>query len=174
MAAMRTQGLTEFIVPAWELVERTGNIALEQLLVNLRSIGIHKYNLKILNEHCDLVSKALNFDIPVNMPIIGRDAFRTSSGIHASAITKLHRASDNRFADVVYSFMPPCEVGQQQIIDIGPNSGKANVIMWFEKHNVPYNQQLVLDVLEHAKLSNKVLSCEDVFRIINAEKTNAF
>ena len=46
-----------------------------------------------LVEYCEAVSRATGVPIPANYPIVGRDAFRTATGVHAAALMKALRRS---------------------------------------------------------------------------------
>jgi 2-isopropylmalate synthase len=71
--------------------ERCGNAPIEQLLVNLRLIGWAHHDLTALPEYIALASRALGMPIPANQPIVGADALRAATGVHAPGVD--HRAS---------------------------------------------------------------------------------
>jgi 2-isopropylmalate synthase len=48
--------------------------------------------------------------------------------------------------------------GLEQIIDIGPMSGKSNVLFWLERHGVPASDEVVDRIYQRAKASNHTLS----------------
>ncbi len=75
--------------------------------------------------------------IPPNYPVVGRDAFRTATGVHAAAVIKAIRKQDHELVDAVYSGVPASLVGREQEIEIGPMSGKSNVVFWLEKRGIP-------------------------------------
>ena len=71
--------------------ERCGNTPMDQLLVNLklfRAPGYGDRDLSALGEYCNLVSELVDMKIPPNYPVVGTDAFRTATGVHAAAIIK--------------------------------------------------------------------------------------
>src|SRR5690349_23500994 len=76
------------------LGERVGNTAMELMLVNLRLLGIIDRDLSHLKEYCETVARATGIPIPPNYPVVGRDAFRTATGVHAAAIIKAFKKSD--------------------------------------------------------------------------------
>ena len=80
------------------------------------------------------VSEATGEPIPDNYPVFGRDAFRTATGVHAAAVVKAFRKNDPELMDAVYSGVPAQMVGRAQQIDVGPLSGKSNVVFWLEQH----------------------------------------
>ena len=75
--------------------------------------------------------------IPPNYPVVGRDAFRTATGVHAAAVIKAFRKKDQALVDAVYSGVPASLVGREQEIEVGPMSGKSNVVFWLEKRGLP-------------------------------------
>ena len=75
--------------------------------------------------------------IPPNYPVVGRDAFRTATGVHAAAVIKAFRKQDHELVDAVYSGVPASLVGREQEIEVGPMSGKSNVVFWLEKRGLP-------------------------------------
>ncbi len=103
------------------------------MLVNLRLMGLIHQDLSRLKEYCERVATATHTEIPVNYPVLGRDAFRTATGVHAAAIIKAFRKGDTELVNAVYSGVPAHLFGLDQIIEIGPMSGKSNVIYWLEK-----------------------------------------
>ena len=120
--------------------ERVGNTQMDQMLVNLKLMGVSPWagqDLTKLKEYCLAVSKATGVPIPANYPVVGEDAFRTATGVHAAAVIKAYKKKDIELANAVYSGVPSQLFGLEQIIDIGPMSGKSNVLFWLERHGVP-------------------------------------
>jgi 2-isopropylmalate synthase len=140
------------------LGERVGNTPMELMLVNLRLMGLIDRDLSRLKEYCEKVAKATHTSIPPNYPVIGRDAFRTATGVHAAAIIKAFHSKDPSLADVVYSGVPSGLFGLDQVIEIGPMSGKSNVLYWLERHKIPASDALVNRIFDAAKQSARVLT----------------
>src|SRR5438552_4485457 len=63
--------------------ERVGNAEMDLLLVNLNLLGGQRRDLSKLPEYCHLVADAVDLPIPANYPVLGDDAFRTGTGVHA-------------------------------------------------------------------------------------------
>lgn len=147
---------------ALSLGERVGNTPMELLLVNLRLMGLRNNDLTLLRAYCECVAKATHSTIPPNYPVFGRDAFRTATGVHAAAIIKALRKHDRALADAVYSGVPAHLFGLQQIVEIGPMSGKSNVIYWLTRHGIPETDELVNRIFEVAKQSPRVLTDDEV------------
>jgi len=144
------------------LGERVGNTPMELMLVNLRLAGLIDRDLSSLRYYCEKVARATKTSIPPNYPVIGHDAFRTATGVHAAAIIKAIQKHDHRLADAVYSGVPAHLFGMEQVIEIGPMSGKSNVLYWLARHQIPADDALVSRILEAAKQSARVLSDAEV------------
>ena len=96
--------------------------------------------------------------IPVNYPVVGRDAFRTGTGVHAAAVIKAYKKGDAWLADRVYSGVPAAMVGREQEIEVGPMSGESNVVFWLERHGYEPADAIVQAVFKAAKASPRVLT----------------
>ena len=141
--------------------ERVGNTQMDQMLVNLKLMEIAPWaeqDLTKLKQYCQAVSRATGVPIPANYPVVGEDAFRTATGVHAAAIIKAFRKNDVVLANTVYSGVPSHVFGLEQIIDIGPMSGKSNVLFWLERRGIPANDDLVDRIYQRAKSSNHTLT----------------
>jgi isopropylmalate/homocitrate/citramalate synthase len=142
--------------------ERVGNTPIDSLLVNLVLAGWIERDLSALVEYCELVSRVTGVPIPANYPVVGRDAFRTATGVHASAVIKAFRKGDASLVDAVYSGVPASLVGREQEIEIGPMSGKSNVVFWLERRGLPVTEDVVQRVFARAKASPCVLTEEEI------------
>jgi 2-isopropylmalate synthase len=143
------------------LGERVGNTQIDQMLVNLKLMDIAQWveqDLSKLKQYCQAVSRATGVPIPANYPVVGDDAFRTATGVHAAAIIKAYRKNDVVLANTVYSGVPSHVFGLEQVIDIGPMSGKSNVLYWLEKRGVAATDDLVERIYQRAKSSDHTLS----------------
>lgn len=148
--------------------ERVGNAPIEQLLVNLKLLGIRDDDLSRLPEYVELVSQATGMPVPVNTPIVGRDAFRTATGVHAAAVIKAHKKGDNWLADRVYSGVPATWLARTQEIEVGPMSGNSNVIYYLNTHGLPSSAEIVQAVMQAAKHSIQVLTLVEVNEIVRS------
>lgn len=144
------------------LGERVGNTPMELMLVNLRLMGLIDRDLSRLKEYSEKVAAATHTAIPPNYPVIGKDAFRTATGVHAAAIIKAFRKGDTELANIVYSGVPSHLFGLDQVIEIGPMSGKSNVLFWLERHNLPADEATVNRIFDAAKQSARVLTDAEV------------
>lgn len=145
--------------------ERVGNTQLDLVLVNLKLMAIQPWvdqDLTRLKEYCQTVSAATGVPIPKNYPVLGDDAFRTATGVHAAAVIKAFRKGDMELANCVYSGVPSHYFGLEQIIEIGPMSGKSNVIFWLERKGIEPAEALVERIFQLAKSSDRCLTEEEI------------
>jgi 2-isopropylmalate synthase len=145
--------------------ERVGNTQLDQILVNLKLMGVAPWDqqdLTKLKDYCISVSRATGVPIPRNYPVMGEDAFRTATGVHAAAVIKAFKKGDLDLADSVYSGVPAHDFGLEQAIEIGPMSGKSNVIFWLEKRGLAASEDVVERIFQRAKASDRCLSDEEI------------
>ncbi|HYR30465.1 MAG TPA: hypothetical protein VEO93_01000, partial [Gemmatimonadales bacterium] len=149
--------------------ERVGNAEMDLLIVNLRLLGAHEHDIRKLPEYCRLVADAVGMPIPVNYPVMGSDAFRTGTGVHAAAIIKAKKKGDDWLADRVYSSVPAEELGLEQRIDISPVSGLSNVKYWLETHGYDASDQAACAALfDAAKQADRTLTDEECHRLLRA------
>jgi 2-isopropylmalate synthase len=152
--------------------ERVGNTQMDQMIVNLKLMGIDPWahqDVTKLKEYCRRVSEATGVPIPVNYPVLGEDAFRTATGVHAAAVIKAFRKNDVELANSVYSGVPSHVFGLEQVIDIGPMSGKSNVIFWLERHGLAVDESCVERIYKKAKASDHTLSEEEILECVQAQ-----
>lgn len=145
--------------------ERVGNTQMDQMLVNLKLMEIEPWasqDLTGLKDYCVTVSRATGVPIPRNYPVLGEDAFRTATGVHAAAVIKAFKKGDAELANAVYSGVPSQYFGLEQIIEIGPMSGKSNVIFWLERRGIPPSDELVDRIFHKAKTSDRCLHDEEI------------
>jgi 2-isopropylmalate synthase len=147
------------------LGERVGNTPMELMLVNLRLMGLIHRDLSKLKEYCEKVASATRTTIPRNYPVVGHDAFRTATGVHAAAIIKAFRKNDTMLANSVYSGVPSHLFGLEQIIEIGPMSGRSNVIFWLEKQGIAASDELVDRIFAAAKKAIRVMSDDEILAL---------
>jgi len=153
------------------LGERVGNTPIDQMLVNLKLMGIAPWDqqdLTTLKQYCQVVSRATGVPIPANYPVVGDDAFRTATGVHAAAIIKAYRKDDVLLANTVYSGVPSHVFGLEQIIDVGPMSGKSNVLFWLERRGIPATDDVVERIYARAKQSDHTLSEAEILECVPA------
>ncbi|HUJ13116.1 MAG TPA: LeuA family protein [Thermoanaerobaculia bacterium] len=142
--------------------ERVGNTPLDLLMVNLKLMGWIDNDLNELPAYVRFVANATKVPLPDQYPVIGRDAFRTGTGVHAAAIIKAQKKGDQWLADRVYSGVPAGMFGLEQIIEVGPMSGLSNVIYWLARHGYPQEESLVKEIFQQAKSTNRILTDEEL------------
>jgi 2-isopropylmalate synthase len=167
IAAIRA-GATRVHGCAIGLGERVGNTPMDQLLVNLKLMGWIDNDLTLLPAYCAKTSSATGVPIPVNYPIVGADAFRTGTGVHAAAVIKAFRKGDHWLADRVYSGVPADMVGRQQVIEVGPMSGESNVVFWLESRKLAATPERVQAVFQRAKSVDRVLADDEILAVLAA------
>lgn len=150
--------------------ERVGNTPMDQLLVNLRLFGVLDNDLTRLKDYVELAARILGAPLPYNYPMVGRDAFRTATGVHAAAIIKARARGDFWLADRVYSGIPAEWLGRAQDIEVGPMSGASNAKHWLKQHGLVLTESTISAVLEAAKQADRVMT-EDEITLALARKT---
>jgi isopropylmalate/homocitrate/citramalate synthase len=161
-------GATRVHGTALGIGERVGNTAIDLLLVNLVLMGYLERDLTRLGEYCQVVSDACGVAIPPNYPVFGRDAFRTATGVHAAAVIKAFKKDDPTLADRVYSSIPARMVGREQQIDVGPMSGRSNVIYWLQRRGLDASDQVVERIFLTAKQSSHVLTEAEIMALMTS------
>ena len=152
--------------------ERVGNTEMDLLLINLRLLGAHAHDLSRLPEYSRLASRACGVPIPPSYPVLGDDAFRTGTGVHAAAIIKARRKGHAWLADRIYSGVPAGDFGLAQRIEISHVSGLSNVKYWLEEHGHDASDAgLCQHVFEAAKRVSRVLSDVEIETLVSAYRS---
>ncbi|MFB4421407.1 LeuA family protein [Streptomyces sp. QL37] len=147
--------------------ERAGNASLDQLMINSHLDGREAYDLRALGEYGAYASEVLNVGIPQNYPALGRDVFKTSAGVHASAILKAHQKGNTLVKDSVYSSVPASYLGREQEVLIDEASGTNNVRYWLTVHGYDSTDaSLLKKILAGAKSNRGPLTDEQIGQII--------
>ncbi|MGA9966752.1 MAG: LeuA family protein [Terriglobales bacterium] len=149
--------------------ERVGNTQMDQMLLNLKLMSIPPWadqDLTKLKDYCLAVSRATGVPIPANYPVVGEDAFRTATGVHAAAVIKAYKKNDIELANTVYSGVPSHVFGLEQVIDVGPMSGKSNVLFWLERRGIPASDDVVESIYRRAKASDHTLSEAEILECV--------
>ncbi len=145
--------------------ERVGNTQMDQMLVNLKLMGVTPWedqDLSRLKDYCLAIARATGLPIPRNYPVVGDDAYRTGTGVHAAAVIKAYKKNDIELANNVYSGVPAHYFGLEQIIEIGPMSGKSNIIFWLERHGLEPAHEVVERIYQRAKMSDRMLTENEI------------
>ncbi len=150
--------------------ERVGNTQMDQMLVNFKLMGVAPWgeqDLTRLREYCELVARTTGVPIPKHYPVFGYDAFRTSTGVHAAAVIKALRRHDAALADAVYSGVPAALFGLEQVIEVGPMSGRSNVLFWLEHRGLPADEAVIDRIFQLAKQSDRCLTEAEILACCN-------
>ncbi len=161
-------GATRLHGAALGIGERCGNTPIDLLLVNLVMMGYIERDLTSLPAYCETVAKYCDVRIAPNYPVIGADAFRTATGVHAAAVVKAFRKGDRALMDAVYAAVPASLVGREQEIEVGPMSGRSNVVFWLESRGLPATDEIVDRIFAAAKKSDRTLTHEQVQSLVGA------
>lgn len=152
--------------------ERVGNTQMDQMLVNLKLMRIAPWadqDLTRLKDYCAAVSRATGVAIPANYPVLGEDAFRTATGVHAAAVIKAYKKNDIELANTVYSGVPSHYFGLEQVIDIGPMSGKSNILFWLERRGIQASDGVVERIYQRAKSSDHTLTESEILECVRGK-----
>ncbi|MBI4501468.1 MAG: 2-isopropylmalate synthase [Gemmatimonadetes bacterium] len=151
--------------------ERVGNAEMDLLIVNLHLLGTHRHDVSKLGEYCQVAAQAIGIPLPANYPVMGADAFRTATGVHAAAIIKARKKGEDWLADRVYSSVPAGTFGRRQTIDISPVSGLSNVKCWLEEHGYDPNDAALCERLfGAAKAADRTLTEAECHRLVSEAK----
>lgn len=167
MAAIEA-GATRVHGTALGIGERVGNTPMEQILVNLKLLGVRNDDLTRLPDYVQLVSRVTRVPIPVNTPVVGQDAFRTATGVHAAAVVKAQKKGHTWLADRIYSGVPAGWIGRSQKIEVGPMSGNSNVQYYLSSRGMPVTPELAKRIIDEAKKSPRVLTDAEILEIVRA------
>ena len=154
--------------------ERVGNTQMDQMLVNLKLMGVppwEQQDLTRLRDYGVAISQATGVPIPANYPVIGEDAFRTATGVHAAAVIKAYKKNDKELANAIYSGVPAHYFGMEQVIDIGPMSGKSNVLFWLDRHGISASDEVVDRIYKRAKASDRLLTEAEILECCQAAES---
>ena len=127
------------------LGERTGNAALEELIVALHVLYGYRthYDLSKLPELGELVSRLSGFDIAANKPILGERNFTRESGIGVDLVVKEPLAMFGTH---------PALTGRRGEVVLGKKSGKASIAYHLEQLGITgIDDQMVAEMLRCVK-----------------------
>ena len=86
--------------------------------------------------------------------------------MHAAAVIKSYKKGDTALADLVYSGVPAGLFGMRQVIEVGPMSGKSNVVYWLESRGLEATEDRIARIYDHAKSASGVLTEEEVLSLV--------
>ncbi|MBC7790297.1 MAG: 2-isopropylmalate synthase, partial [Anaerolineae bacterium] len=164
-------GVDRVHATAMGIGERVGNTEMDLLLINLSMLGAHRHDLSRLPAYVSLASRSTGIPIAASYPVMGEDAFRTATGVHAAAIIKARKKGHSWLADRVYSAVPAGDFGLTQKIEVGPSSGLSNVRCWLQEHGYDEaDDALCQHIFRAAKSSDHTLSEAELVDLIAANR----
>ena len=123
--------------------ERTGNVALEEVAVNLfANYDVHTVDLSRIGEVSRYVERVTGFPLAYNKPIVGRNAFAHESGIH------VHGVMSNA---LTYEPFKPELVGVVRHIVIGKHSGEHSVRGRLDELGIKFPEEFMPELMETIK-----------------------
>ncbi|GMU52699.1 MAG: hypothetical protein AMXMBFR33_18450 [Candidatus Xenobia bacterium] len=143
-----------------------GMIALDTLLLNLVLEGLWSGPTEALKTCCAHLVESLDLRLPANYPLAGRDAFCTSTGVHARAMQKALQMGQPALADQVYSVVAPGRFGFSHRIEVGPLSGRSNVECWLMERGLSASPKTVGRILERAKAHYRSLDDQEILALL--------
>ena len=125
------------------LGERAGIVDLAQIATVLNENYSTVYNLESLPDLYKLVEKHSSINIPVNFPLVGKNAFTHCAGIHthAAAVDPVH-----------YQSLQPEIVGRKTEICLDHMSGLSSVKYGLKQINADCSKETVREVLKEVKI----------------------
>ncbi|MBD8838782.1 2-isopropylmalate synthase [Paenibacillus sp. FSL K6-4396] len=160
-------GATQIEVTINGIGERTGNCALEELIMALETRGdaigaTTNIKLNQLYETSRQISRAMHFPIAYNKPVVGRNAFQHESGIHQDGLLK------NRST---YEIMDPEALGiPRSMIILGKHSGRHALKDRVRKYGFePDEQQMeqLYEVFKETADQQKVVSDDQLLQMVS-------
>jgi methanogen homocitrate synthase len=126
------------------LGERTGNAALEELMVSMKLLlGIeNNYNIGLLPEVCEKTAEIAGVSYSANKPISGVRNYTRESGIGVDLVVKEPLAM---FAT------DPQIFGREGDIVLGKKSGKASIEYYLDKLEITADDEQIANMLDAVK-----------------------
>ena len=157
---------------ALSLGERVGNTPMELLLVNLRLMGLIENDLSALKAYCERVAQATHTgDSPELSGIRQGCVSDGDRGARRSDHQGAQKPATGNWRMRFTSGVPAHLFGLEQVVEIGPMSGKSNVLHWLARHKISATDELVNRIFDAAKQSPRVLTEEELVAIATATKT---
>ena len=148
--------------------ERVGTTEMDLLLINLQLLGAHRADLSRLAEYTRVASEGCGVPIPASYPVLGADAFRTGTGVHAAAIIKARKKGHDWLADRIYSGVPAGDFGLSQRIEVSHVSGLSNVKCWLAEHGYdPDDDAACQRIFDAAKRTSRVLRDDEIIALLD-------
>jgi len=125
------------------LGERAGNASLEQTVMTLEKMGVQTgVRPGALYELSRIVQRASGVHMPLHAPVVGLNAFRHESGIHAAGVLEDPRT---------YETILPEEVGRTREIVFGKHSGRHQLVALLDQYAIPHSPEMIDFLLQEIK-----------------------
>lgn len=151
--AASQEGVDRVHATSFGIGERSGNVDLATTLTVLNLKGFRQTDLTKLKDFSRIASEILHFPIPRNAPVIGESAHATSSGVHSAPLDK----AEDKFSDIYFAYDPGI-VGGEPKVEVGRFSGAATVRYKLKALSIPFNEEMVMEILDVAKKGRGFLS----------------
>lgn len=161
--------------------ERTGNVDLVTLAMNLYSQGVDPtLDLSQMDEICKTYERITKLNIPERQPYSGSLVFTAFSGSHQDAISKGMKHREQQQSDkwdVPYLPIDPADLGRNyetDVIRINSQSGKGGVGYVLQNGygiQMPYkmNEEFGYAAKRTSDANNKELSVDEIYEIFQQE-----
>lgn len=154
--------------------ERAGNVSMEKVVMSLYALYGISTNIKykFLYETAKMLEKMTGFDIPPNFPLVGANAFRHESGIHAHAVIINPRTYEPITPELV-GVPRTDELSDiiEKSIQIGKHSGGHSLKAKLEEFGLVASSQQFKEIMDEIKDigdKGKKISDADVYAIISS------
>jgi len=142
--------------------ERTGNVALEEVAINLfANYGIQTVDLSKIGSTSKLVERITGFNLAGNKPIVGRNAFAHESGIH------VHGVMNN---SATYEPFLPELIGVDRLIVIGKHSGAHSIQGRLDALGIKFPKERMdelLDTVKNMAIGGKEIDDSELLAIVD-------
>ncbi|MEM4848288.1 MAG: 2-isopropylmalate synthase [Ignisphaera sp.] len=124
--------------------ERAGNAALEEVASAIKFLLGYEVGVKFnkIRKVVEKVSEYFGIAVPVNKPIVGRNAFAHESGIHVHGVLS---------HPLTYEPIDPSIVGAERLIVLGKHSGRHAVEYILKQMGIEPKEEVVTKVLKIVK-----------------------
>lgn len=156
--------------------ERTGNVDLVILAMNLYTQGIHPgLDLSNIDQVASMVKHYTRLPIHPRHPYVGELVFTAFSGSHQDAIKKgFAQQQPNNYWEVPYLPMDPVDVGRsyESIVRVNSQSGKGGVAFLLEQgYGIALPRRLQIEfsqvVQQVMDSTNQEMSSETIWDLFN-------
>lgn len=151
------------------LGERAGNTPLEEIAVVINDFTNHKLGIDEtkLPKISEMISDMTGVTVANNKPIVGKNVFTHTSGIHVDGQEK---------AELYSSRLHPSRFERDWEYTLGKLSGKSNVNLYLSKMDIQVDEFIkkrILQVLKESGLMNKKFSKQEFVDLVEEIRKKA-